>query len=62
MSPLEQARWIRELDSLETKRRRYHEYITLKLEEHDYHGIADAAMDLRDLEARVKAIKEFLQT
>ena len=47
-----------EVAKLEVKRTRLHEYIIMKLEEKDYHGIADAAMDLRELDARVKALNE----
>lgn len=43
-----------ETDKLEIKRRRLHEYIIMKLEELDYHGVADAAMDLRELEVAYK--------
>lgn len=28
------------------------EYLRVKLNEHDWHGVADAACDLRELEAR----------
>ena len=33
-------------------------YAQLKLDERDWHGLADAAMDLRDLEAEINAILE----
>ncbi len=49
-----------EIAKLEVKRVRLHDYIVMKLEEHDYHGIADAAMDLRELEARVLLLKGFM--
>lgn len=39
---------------LEVKRVRLHEYIIMKLDERDYHGVADAAMDLRELEVEMK--------
>ena len=38
---------------LEMNRKRLHEYIMMKLDERDYHGIADAAMDLREIEREV---------
>jgi len=52
---------ISELSKLEIKRINLHEYITMKLDERDYHAIADASMDLRELDARAKAIKEYLE-
>ncbi len=52
--------WNEELAKLETKRLNMHNYIIMKLDEQDYHGIADAAMDLRELDARCKAIKEWI--
>lgn len=43
---------------LEVKRARLHDYILVKLEDRDYHGVADAAMDLRELETEVKLLLE----
>lgn len=54
--------WTVELTKLEVKRIQLHGYITMKLDEHDYHAIADCAMDLRELDARIKAIKEWLES
>mgnify|MGYP001617656592 CR=1 FL=1 len=45
---------MREIAQLEIKRERLHQYIIDKLEERDYHAIADAAMDLRELEVEIK--------
>lgn len=36
------------------------QYAQLKLAQEDYHGVADAAMDIRDLEARKQALKDVL--
>jgi hypothetical protein len=36
------------------------EYIKLKLSEDDLHGVADGAMDVRDLDAEIKGI-EFMR-
>ena len=52
--------WNLELIRLEMKRDKMHVYLILKLEEHDYHGVADASMDLRELETRIKTINDFL--
>lgn len=41
---------------LEAKRERLHEYIRVKLDDRDYHAIADAAMDLRELEVEMKIL------
>lgn len=57
---LGRGHWIGELTKLEKKRVALHHYIELKLEERDYHAIADCAMDLRELDARSKAIKEWV--
>ena len=35
-----------------------HEYIIMKLDEKDYHAVADAAMDLRELEVEIKFVKQ----
>lgn len=45
------------LEKLELERRAMHEYIIMKLNEKDYHAVADAAMDLRELEVEIKMIK-----
>lgn len=52
------AEIIRQLTQLEIKRSRLHQYVTDKLEERDYHGVADGAMDLRELEVRVLILTE----
>jgi hypothetical protein len=36
------------------------EYLRLKLYEEDWHGCADAAMDIRDIESEIKGI-EFMR-
>ena len=40
------------------------EYIKMKLLEEDFHGVADAAMDIRDIEAELKGLrfKDFNKT
>lgn len=45
-------------EKLENFRKMLHDYVTMKLEERDYHGIADAAMDLREIDARVQLLNE----
>jgi hypothetical protein len=42
---------------LETRRDNLHNYILFKLGEHDYHAVADAAMDLRELELKICILK-----
>jgi hypothetical protein len=34
------------------------EYLELKVETEDWHGVADAAMDLRELDIRLKVLDE----
>lgn len=43
-------------EKLTKKRLHLHEYIMMKLEERDYHGVADAAMDLRELEVEYRLL------
>lgn len=49
---------ITELEKLESRRERLHDYIIMKLEKEDYHAVADGAMDLRETDMRVKTILE----
>ena len=37
--------------------RRYLSYLEMKVEERDWHGVADAAMDIRELEAEHPSLK-----
>lgn len=34
------------------------QYLLLKVEEQDWHGVADAAMDIREIEAQLKLLKK----
>jgi hypothetical protein len=34
------------------------DYLRLKLEQEDWHGVADAAMDIREIEAKLQVLKE----
>jgi len=54
--------WNLELTRLEKKRDQLHSYLLMKLDERDYHAIADAAMDLRELDARSNSIKDWLSS
>lgn len=45
------------LHELANKRERMINYLKLKVEEEDWHGVADAAMDLREIEAQIKVIQ-----
>jgi hypothetical protein len=46
------------LEKLERKRLQLHEYVVTKLDDKDYHGVADAAMDLRELEVEIKFVQK----
>lgn len=35
------------------------DYLRLKIEEEDWHGVADAAMDIREIEAELKVWETF---
>lgn len=39
------------LEQLENRKQQMIRYLLLKVEEQDWHGTADAAMDIRDIEA-----------
>lgn len=43
--------------SPQERKKIYLEYLRMKLEEGDYHGVADCAMDLRELEVELRLIK-----
>lgn len=45
----------------EERRERMLIYLQMKVDERDYHGVADAAMDLRDIEAEIKGRDECLK-
>jgi hypothetical protein len=38
------------------------EYLLMKVSIGDYHGVADAAMDLREIDAELKGLKLSLET
>lgn len=40
--------------SLHVRRARMIDYLKLKIDEHDWHAVADAAMDLREIEAQLQ--------
>lgn len=44
---------MRTLDQLLSDKQLMVEYLELKLREKDWHGVADAAMDLRELEVEI---------
>lgn len=50
---------MRPLETRAAQRRRWRQvliaYITMKQEQEDWHGVADAAMDLRELDAELRA-------
>jgi hypothetical protein len=50
-----------EIHALEKKRERLHEYAKMKLDDHDYHGVADAAMDLRELDVEIRLRRDLLR-
>jgi hypothetical protein len=36
-------------------------YLKLKLSQEDWHGVADAAMDIREIEAKLQLLKSILR-
>ena len=47
-----------QIEKLEKKKARMDSYLTLKHEDEDYHGVADAAMDIREILAKIQVLKE----
>ncbi len=45
-------------DELLSRRGRMITYLQLKVEEQDWHGVADAAMDLREIDAKIDLLTE----
>lgn len=45
---------------LEERRQKMLDYLNLKVSEQDFHGVADAAMDLRDIDSELLAWKQIL--
>lgn len=46
-------------DKLIERKSKMIEYLLLKVDEQDWHGVADAAMDLRDLESYLLALEDY---
>jgi hypothetical protein len=46
------------LQELANRRERMINYLKLKVEEEDWHGCADACMDLREIEAKISMITD----
>lgn len=45
------------LMDLHDERRRMINYLDLKMKQQDWHGVADAAMDLREIDAKISVLK-----
>jgi hypothetical protein len=45
------------INALKARRFKMKEYLLLKLEEEDFHGVQDAASDLRDIDAELKGLR-----
>lgn len=46
------------IESLTKQLERMKSYLLLKYEVSDWHGVADAAMDIREIEAKMSVIKD----
>lgn len=49
-----------QIDKLEAKIHLLTQYLRLKLEEEDWHGVEDAASDIRDVVAQINVLTELL--
>jgi len=47
------------LRKLSKRRRQYIKYPRLKVNEEDWHGVADAAMDLREIDIAIKLTRKY---
>lgn len=50
-------RWSTRRNQLEENRRQLVAYLTMKMIDEDWHGVADAAMDLRELDAELRIVR-----
>jgi hypothetical protein len=44
------------IDELQDFKKRLVDYLKLKVEQQDWHGVADAAMDIREIEAKLSVL------
>lgn len=56
-SDLPRALWQKQLTRLRERRGAMNAYLKLKVDEQDWHGVADAAMDLREIDAEMLGLK-----
>jgi len=47
------------IDILQDFKTRMIDYLKLKVEQSDWHGVADAAMDIREIDAKIALIQEY---
>lgn len=47
-----------ETDKLKEKKQRLIQYMYDKINDEDWHGVADAAMDLREIEAKLSVLEK----
>lgn len=52
---------IAELASLFQQKQRMVDYLKLKLSQEDWHGVADAAMDIREIISETKALSDIVE-
>jgi len=46
------------LQTLQSFKKRLVEYLKLKVEQEDWHGVSDAANDIREVDAKIAVLKE----
>lgn len=54
------SKYTEMIAELETHRIELHAYIDSKKKQHDYHAVADASMDLREIDAKLMIIRMVL--
>lgn len=55
------APYLNQVEKLEKEKEGMVRYLLLKVDAEDWHGVADAAMDIREIEAKIKTYNEVFE-
>jgi len=56
----EEKRIITQIETLHKHKSQMNDYLRLKVEQEDWHGVADAAMDIREIVAKITTLQSVL--
>ena len=56
----EEKRIIAQIETLHKHKSQMNDYLRLKVEQEDWHGVADAAMDIREIVAKLTTFQSIL--